>query len=301
MPETRLPCSAARAVAALALVAALAGCGAAWQRGPAEPRLRRGEEVPLGPGDLIRLEVWGDREVSRDIAVGPDGRATIPLLGPYRVAGLTVTETAVALETGLQRWLREPRVTVALVEARSARFSVLGEVYEPGDYVWYQGETVASAVERASGFVPHTAAFWNVHLIRGALDEPKVWRVNLERILDAQAEDVPVEPGDLIYIPPRWATSLDRFVAQAFGPIFAILGINSTVQDVSANPGFVFAGGIGSDQVLIPPDFLVPGSGGTFGPTGGGGGNTGSLVPNPLPTPTPLPVPLPPGGGEPGG
>jgi polysaccharide export outer membrane protein len=282
-----IPGFARRALAA-ALSAALvgaAGCGAKWTRGPVEPRLAPGAALRVGPGDLLRVEIWGDGEVTRRVTIGPDGRATVPLLGPVPLAGRTVTEVADTISTGLKRYIREPVASVALLDCKSQRVEVLGEVYEPGTYSWYEGDTVVTAVERAQGFIPATAAFWRVHLIRGALERPRVYKVDLERLLDGEpgVEDVPVEPGDIIYVPPRWATSFDRFVAQAFGPLLSVLGMRGDIEDVSRSDGFVLRDGLFEDRYLVPQGSSV-GTG-----TGTGTGPDGGSAPPPLPPLPPLP------------
>jgi polysaccharide export outer membrane protein len=259
-PEPRRPLRRAAAPIAAAAAAALAGC-VAWSPGPVEPRLPAGGVERLGPGDLVRVEVRDQREVARQVVLGPDGLATLPLLGPVPLGGRTLAEATTEISTALQRYLREPLVTLSILEARSLRFEVLGEVYEPGSYQWFRDDTVVSAVERASGFVPATAAYWNVHLVRGALDRPQVWKIDLERILDAEVEDVAIEPGDIIYIPPRWITSWDRWVAQVFGPVTGVLGIGATATDVSQGGNLLFSNGggfLGSEVDLPPGSTLVP-------------------------------------------
>lgn len=277
MPNASIASHPQRFCAALAALA-LAGCSGlpAFAKGPVEPRFAPGAPSRLGPGDLLRVEVWEEKEITREVALGPDGRATIPLLGPTPLAGRTIEEATAEIATHLKRYVREPAVTVALMESRSVRFEVLGEVYEPGSYRWFAGDTVVSALERASGFVPATAAFWRVHLVRGALDRPKVWKVNLEKILDAQAEDVAIEPGDVIYVPPRWVASFDRFVAQALGPVAAAFGVAADVDDVSRGPEVLFSnGGFLDDRLLVP-----------VGP--------GSAISLPQSPPGPIAPPLPP-------
>jgi polysaccharide export outer membrane protein len=207
--------------AALAL-AASSGC-VHWTRLPAEPR-QSPFVFKLGAGDRILVEVWKDETLTRELIVQPDGRITFPLAGTIEVAGKTLAEATGLVAERLRAKIREPVVTMTLLEFRSANFHVMGEVRAPGTYPYYEGDTVVSAVQRAGSFIPAYAAFWTIHLVRGPLDHPKVYEIGLDDVLDGRAEDVRIEPGDIVYVPPRWVTSFDRFVTQALSPLRVVTG-----------------------------------------------------------------------------
>lgn len=210
-------------VGLLALALAGAGGCVSWTSLPAEPR-QAPYAFKLGPGDRILIEVWKDEALTREVIVQPDGRIAFPLAGTIDVSGKTLAEATALLAERLRSKIREPVVTATLLEFRSANFHVFGEVRAPGTYPFYEGDSVISAIQRSGSYVPAFAAFWTIHLVRGPLDHPRCYEVDLNHILDGKAEDVRIEPGDIIYVPPRWITSWDRFVTQALSPIRVVTG-----------------------------------------------------------------------------
>jgi polysaccharide export outer membrane protein len=208
---------------ALAALALLGGGCVNWTPLPAAPR-QAPYVFKVGPGDRLLIEVWKDEALTRELVVQPDGRITFPLAGTIEVSGKTIAEASALIAERLKSKIREPVVTATLLEFRSAHFHIFGEVRAPGTYPFYEGDTVVSAIQRSGSFVPAFAAFWTIHLVRGPLDHPQVYEVDLNHILDGKAEDVRIEPGDIVYVPPRWITSFDRFVTQALAPLTVVTG-----------------------------------------------------------------------------
>jgi polysaccharide export outer membrane protein len=190
---------------------------------PARPR-QEPYTFKIGPGDRLLVEVWKDEALTREVLVQPDGRIMFPLAGAVDVNGKTLSEATGLLVERLKSKIREPVVTTTLLEFRSAHFHVFGEVRAPGTYPFYEGDTVVAAIQRSGSFIPAFAAFTSIHLVRGPLDKPKVYEVDLEDILDGKAEDVRIEPGDLVYVPPRYVTQYDRFLTQALSPLLVVTG-----------------------------------------------------------------------------
>lgn len=106
----------------------------------------------LGAGDVIRIHVYGEEDLSFDrMLVGDSGIIAYPFLGDINLKGLTLAELESALKRGLQPdYLIEPRITVSIVEYRP--FFISGEVKKPGGYPFQPGITVNQAVAVANGF-----------------------------------------------------------------------------------------------------------------------------------------------------
>ncbi len=106
----------------------------------------------LGPGDRVRVLVYGDKELSDVFAVGDDGRISLPLAGDIVARGRTPDQLANAVAASLvsRGMIKDPSVAVE-VEAYRPVF-ILGEVVRPGQYPYEPGMTVIAAVSLAGGY-----------------------------------------------------------------------------------------------------------------------------------------------------
>ncbi|MDD2876330.1 MAG: polysaccharide export protein [Acidiphilium sp.] len=144
----------------------------------------------LGTGDVARIVVFDQKQLTADYGVGDSGMIDMPLLGPVRAAGRTASGLARAIGTGLQTRgiLRHPDVAA---EVRNYRpFSILGEVNKPGQFPFQPGMTVLTAVSIASGFT-YRAVESRVGIVRV--------RHGVSREYRAPA-DALVAPGDVIEV-----------------------------------------------------------------------------------------------------
>jgi len=173
-------------------------------------------EFRLGAGDRIGVSVWKE-DLALETEIGPDGAISFPLIGRVELSGLTLDEARVQLASRLMTHLKSPAVTVTLKEMRSKVIHVMGEVSRPGSVPFVRGANVVSAIQAAGSFIPATADIAEIHVVRDRVTTPVVFRVDLEKIASAQDTDMYLEPGDLIFVPPRGVTSWDRALRQFFG------------------------------------------------------------------------------------
>ena len=93
-------------------------------------------EVPLGAGDVVRVSVYGNPDLSLETRVSEAGGITFPLLGPVAVGGMTVAaaekKIAGLLESG--GYLKKAQVNIIVSLLASQQVSVLGQVNRPGRY-----------------------------------------------------------------------------------------------------------------------------------------------------------------------
>jgi protein involved in polysaccharide export with SLBB domain len=115
--------------------------------GAAPPR----DGYRIGPNDIIRVQVFGEDDLTVEGKVSGDGKMNYPLFGVLNVAGRTVEDVQKALTAGLASgYLRQPKVSVSIVQHRN--FYVGGEVKTPGGYPYQEGLTVQKAITMAGGF-----------------------------------------------------------------------------------------------------------------------------------------------------
>lgn len=105
----------------------------------------------IGPNDVIRIQVFGEDDLTVETKVAGDGAINFPLLGSVHVAGKTVEEVQDYLITQLAGgYMRSPRVGVFIVRYRNIYVS--GEVKTPGGFPYEAGLTVQKAISLAGGF-----------------------------------------------------------------------------------------------------------------------------------------------------
>jgi polysaccharide export outer membrane protein len=90
----------------------------------------------FGEGDEIAVGVWGRGELSGKHTVGPDGYITLPLLGSFRLAGLSREEAPRMIEKLYSRYYDTVSVTIRIERYTSNRVFVLGRVANPGTLVF---------------------------------------------------------------------------------------------------------------------------------------------------------------------
>lgn len=136
--------------------ALLALCGCATETplpdGNGAYAIDKGYEYKLGPGDKVRLTVFGEEQLSGEFLVGNDGSVAVPLVGEVRAGGLSPVAFQNAVEAKLTEtgMVKAPRVSADVVSYRP--FYILGEVNKPGQYPYVIGMTLTKAVATAGGF-----------------------------------------------------------------------------------------------------------------------------------------------------
>src|SRR6266403_1923817 len=92
--------------------------------------------LQLGPGDQVKLEVFGRPEMDTTTYISDDGSIRVPLAGVVAIGGLSPGAAGQKVEAALKRgqFLVDPHVTFTVLQSRSQRVSVLGEVHNPGRY-----------------------------------------------------------------------------------------------------------------------------------------------------------------------
>ena len=141
---------------AMALVVAAAGltlgaCSAPL-RGPWPSAQLRAAEYRIGAGDILRVNVWQNQELSSRVTVRPDGAVTLPLIDEVAVAGKTVAEANNLVAARYRRFIAaENHVTLVVEEIHSYRVYVLGRVNHPGEFESRSPVTVMQALALAGG------------------------------------------------------------------------------------------------------------------------------------------------------
>ena len=152
----------------------------------------------LGPGDVLEISVWGYQDLTRQVAVRPDGKISVPLVGSVTAAGLSVDRLAQVLTRSYAEYIRNPQVTVIVKEFRKITASVIGQVARPGTYTLRPGVRLLDLLSLAGG-VTEAAALKESRLIRpGASPQP----VDLDRLLAGdQSMNIALQGGETLVVP----------------------------------------------------------------------------------------------------
>ncbi len=122
----------------------------------------------LGPGDGLELRFFGATELNGPVEVLSDGTASLPLIGPVRLLGLTLPQANLWLQALYKKQLLQPELQLSLVKPRPLRVALVGEVERPGIYTLTTAEssqteakvtisglpTVVDAIQKAGGITP---------------------------------------------------------------------------------------------------------------------------------------------------
>ncbi|ABC24510.1 polysaccharide biosynthesis/export family protein [Rhodospirillum rubrum] len=179
------------------------------------------EAIPpylIGPGDRLAISYPRTPELDETVLVLPDGAVSVKTAGVVDVLDLSVAETTAKLTQAARKMLRDPLVTVAVVEAATAKVSVAGAVEKPGAYPLTGRAGIMEAVAQAGGFRDE-ALLSKVALIRrNPANKPMLRLVDLQGFLEggtsAETADVPLYVGDIVFVPRSSIAELDLWVDQ---------------------------------------------------------------------------------------
>jgi len=318
----------------------------AWLLPPTQP-------FTLGPGDRVEISVLGEPASKETTVVGPDGKLYYDLLPGLDVWGLTLSQTAAALEKSYAQYVREPpRVSVILRDVESRRVWILGRVQTPGVYAMASPMTLLEAISLAGGtmslssfrdqeaagvseeladlrrafvvrqgkclpvdferlltsgdmsqniylepddfiYFPAAAArdvyvlgavteprlvpyeegltlagavaggygtlkgayLSHVAVVRGSVSRPRIYVVDFNRIVRGEAADVPLQPGDIVYVPLSPYRYIDHYLEVILNTFASSAAINYGSQVIglpnSGTPGVFIP--VGSGVQIIPP------------------------------------------------
>jgi len=200
---------------AAAMAAPSASSSAEGDTSQAAPALeRRNPRYRIELGDVIGLDFPFTPEYDENVTVQPDGYISLITIGDMHVAGMTMPELTQALRQAYSKVLHNPIITVALSNFEQPYFIVGGEVGKPGKYDLHGDTTLVQGVEIAGGFT-YTSKHSHVLLFRRVSDDWVSARVvNVKKMLKAGdlAEDLHLEPGDMIFVPKSGLSKIQPFL-----------------------------------------------------------------------------------------
>ena len=157
----------------------------------------------LAPDDLIQMKVYREEDMDCTVRLSRDGTVTLPLLGIVRIAGQTANEAGATLRELLGRdYIRNPQVTVTVLEFTRQTFTILGQVLKPGAYKMpNQGAfTLLQAIGRGGGYT-RIANPSSVTIKRQVGGRETLLKVNAKALArESNAQPFLILPGDTITV-----------------------------------------------------------------------------------------------------
>jgi polysaccharide export outer membrane protein len=198
------------------------------------------KEYVLGPGDEIDIVVRRTPEVSRPVAVRPDGYVTLPLFDDVMAAGLTPSELDAKLTELFAGRLRDPEVSVIATKVREPVVYVIGEVKNPAVLALRDAPTAMQAIALAGG-LSRSAARNDVAVIR--VGEDGYIRAHVAGVKAGgqpgpymALATLPLQADDFVFVPEGGRSQVARFInemiVQPLQPINLGLAIAANVRIV---------------------------------------------------------------------
>lgn len=177
-----------------------------------------GEDYKVGGYDVLRIEVYEEKDLSRDaVRVSADGQITFPLVGRLKVDDLTTSEIESLISRKLSegQYLLSAHVSVMVTDYKSKRYMVLGSVITPGTQPLQAQERLMDALSKAGGVVTAKGGYSvaekagnKAMIIRtekpGTANERKiVINLDLQALLSGkdQVANLLLKDKDVVYVP----------------------------------------------------------------------------------------------------
>jgi len=160
-------------------------------------------EYRLGAGDTLRVTVFQNPDLTLETRVSEAGVISYPLLGSVRLGGLTVTQAEQAIAEGLRKgnFVKQPQVSIAILQVRGNQANVLGQVNRPGRYpIEFADMRLSDMLAQAGGTAPTASETVVVTGTRNG--KPFRTEIDLPTMFapSGRAQDLILQNGDAIWV-----------------------------------------------------------------------------------------------------
>jgi len=160
-------------------------------------------EYRLGSGDVLRVSVFQNPDLTLETRVTEAGIVSYPLLGNLRVGGLSVTAAEKLIADGLRNgnFVKQPQVTVVVLQVRGNQASVLGQVNRPGRYpIEVADMRLSDLIALAGGSAPNGS---DLVIVTGTRDgKPFRKEIDLPTLfaIGGKDQDLLILNGDTVWV-----------------------------------------------------------------------------------------------------
>ena len=165
-------------------------------------------ESVLDSGDVVRVSVYGNPDLTTEAKISASGMLNFPLVGELRVGGISAPEAErlIAERLMAEGFLKQAQVNLIVLQSKGQQVSVLGQVMKPGKYSIESGAKSLFDFIALSGGVSAKGSS-EITILRMAETPPKRFSVNIDQLfLQSNVEltkgsNIEMIAGDIIYVP----------------------------------------------------------------------------------------------------
>ncbi len=185
-------------------------------------------EYVLGPGDEIKVQLFGKDARELALTVDREGTIAFPQIGPVSLAGMSFAQAKAMLSEQINQKMIGVSASITMGQLRSIRIFALGDVFRPGSYT-VSGLATLSHALFASGGVKKVGSLRNIELKRNGR---RVGTIDLYDFLlkGDTSRDVRLLPGDVVFVPPIGKTA--AIAGEVIRPAIYELKGEQTVGDM---------------------------------------------------------------------
>lgn len=169
---------------------------------PAQATVQTSRAYRIRQGDTLDVMIYGETALSPPgpVTVAQGGMVELPLVGGVVIGGLTTSQASAAIAQKLRKYVRDPRVTVAVQDVGPVEALVLGNVKTPGKYTLSPPARVTDVIAAAGGLGPTNGALPDARI---ESPEGATSTISLQKLLhDGDAAlDKSIESGSTVYVP----------------------------------------------------------------------------------------------------
>ena len=158
----------------------------------------------INPGDLLRVDVWNEEGLSREVLVRPDGKISLPMAGEIDTSKATPAEVSTKISSALQKYLKDaPQVVVSQVNVNGNKIYVIGKVANPGAYIISSDTDVMQALALAGGLNAF-AAENDIRILRRQPDGKQIslsFRYGVVKAGEQLDSNIVLQSRDLVVVP----------------------------------------------------------------------------------------------------
>ena len=161
-------------------------------------------KLALGPGDKLELTLfYGDEEAKQTYTLDSSGQMEVRFIGTVSAGGKTIRDVQEEIRSRLaDGYLKDPVVSLTVVEINSLKCSVFGQVARSGTIKFTPGMTIVEAIAQSGGFSP-LARKNMVKVTRIIEGKKETYKIPVEMIAEGKRPNFPMMPGDEVFVPER--------------------------------------------------------------------------------------------------
>ncbi len=193
----------------------------------------------LGPGDLLGVTVFEDKDMNAEVRVSSRGTVTLPMLGAVNVFRLTAVEAEKKIEDILrQKYLHDPHVSVYIKEHVSRQITVVGALKNPGSFDCLSKKHLLDVLAIAGGLTPDAGEVAYITRENPKTGTAENYVVDLDALVRKgnMDQNIIILGGDELFVPKAGHCFVDGAVRKP--------GIYPVKSDLTVTEAIALAGGL---------------------------------------------------------